>query len=89
MYHSKNTIVHSCFNHAILDENSCIGAMLFFTDYWCSTRHEESFPHSKHAHTHRKAATNKHPTYICQIHCKLYQRTQICLLSYNFVRGHA
>ena len=36
MYHSKNAIVRSCFNHAILDANSCIGAKLaFFTDYWC------------------------------------------------------
>ena len=26
MYHSKNTIMRSCFNHAILDANSCIGA---------------------------------------------------------------
>ena len=35
MYYSKNTIVNSCFNHAILDANSCIGAKnFFFTDYW-------------------------------------------------------
>ena len=26
MYHSKNNIVRSCFNHAILDANSCISA---------------------------------------------------------------
>ena len=30
MYHSKNAIVRSCFNHAILDANSCIGAKLAF-----------------------------------------------------------
>ena len=30
MYHSKNAIVCSCFNHAILDANSCIGAKLVF-----------------------------------------------------------
>ena len=30
MYHSKNTIVHSCFNHAIIDANSCFGAKLAF-----------------------------------------------------------
>ena len=28
MYHSKNAVVRSCFNHAILDANSCIGAKL-------------------------------------------------------------
>ena len=26
MYHSKNTIVRSCFNHATLDANSCLDA---------------------------------------------------------------
>ena len=26
MYHSNNTIVRSCFTHAIVDVNSCIGA---------------------------------------------------------------
>ena len=26
MYHSINTIMRSCFNHAIVDVNSCIGA---------------------------------------------------------------
>ena len=31
IYHSKNTIVRSCFNHAILDANSCIGAKLAFS----------------------------------------------------------
>ena len=30
MYHSKNAIVCSCFNHAISDANSCIGAILAF-----------------------------------------------------------
>ena len=30
MYRSKNTVVGSCFNHAILDANSCIGAKLVF-----------------------------------------------------------
>ena len=30
MCHSKNAIVRSCFNHAILDANSCIGAKLAF-----------------------------------------------------------
>ena len=30
MYHSKNAIVRSCFNHTILDANSCIGAKLAF-----------------------------------------------------------
>ena len=36
MDHSKNTIMRSCFNHDILDANSCISAKLaFFTDYWC------------------------------------------------------
>ena len=32
MYHSKNAIVRSCFNHAIIlvDANSCIGAKLLF-----------------------------------------------------------
>ena len=30
MYHSKNAIVRSCFNHAILDANSCIGAKPVF-----------------------------------------------------------
>ena len=30
MYHSKNAIVRCCFNHAILDVNSCTGAKLVF-----------------------------------------------------------
>ena len=30
MYQSKNAIVRSCCNHAILDTNSCIGAKLTF-----------------------------------------------------------
>ena len=30
MYHSNNTIVRSCFNHAIVDVNSCIGAKFAF-----------------------------------------------------------
>ena len=30
MYHSKNAIVRSCFNHTILDADSCIGAKLAF-----------------------------------------------------------
>ena len=30
MYHSKNTIVRNCFNSAILDANSCVGANLVF-----------------------------------------------------------
>ena len=30
MYHSTNTIVRSCVNHAIVDVNSCIGAKLAF-----------------------------------------------------------
>ena len=30
MYHSKNAIVRCCFNDAILDANSCIGAKLAF-----------------------------------------------------------
>ena len=30
MYHSKNAFARSCFNHAILDANSCIGAKLAF-----------------------------------------------------------
>ena len=30
MYHSKNAIIRSCFNHAILDANSCIGDKLAF-----------------------------------------------------------
>ena len=30
MYYSNNTIVRSCFNHAIVDVNSCIGAKLAF-----------------------------------------------------------
>ena len=30
MYYSKNTIVRSCFNHAIVNVNSCIGAKLAF-----------------------------------------------------------
>ena len=30
MYHCKNAIVRSCFNHSILDTNSCIGAKLAF-----------------------------------------------------------
>ena len=30
MYYSNNTIVRSCFNHAIVDVNSCIGAELVF-----------------------------------------------------------
>ena len=35
MYYSNNTIVRSCFNHAIVNVNSCIGAKLgFFTDSW-------------------------------------------------------
>ena len=28
MYYSNNTIVRSCFNHAIVNVNSCIGAKL-------------------------------------------------------------
>ena len=31
MYHSKIAIVRSCFNHAILDANSCFGAKLAFS----------------------------------------------------------
>ena len=30
MYYSNNTIVRSCFNHAIVNVNSCIGAKLAF-----------------------------------------------------------
>ena len=30
MYHSKNAIVRSCFNHAILNANLCIGVKLPF-----------------------------------------------------------
>ena len=30
MYHSNNTIVRSCFNHATVDVNSCIGAKFAF-----------------------------------------------------------
>ena len=30
MYHSNNIIVRSCFNHAIVDVNSCIGAKFAF-----------------------------------------------------------
>ena len=30
MYHSKNTIVCSCFIHAIFDANSCIGVKIVF-----------------------------------------------------------
>ena len=30
MYYSNNTIVRSCFNHAIVNVNSCIGAKLVF-----------------------------------------------------------
>ena len=30
MHHSNNTIVRSCFNHAIVDVNSCIGAKFAF-----------------------------------------------------------
>ena len=30
MYNSKNAIVRSCINHAILDANSCIGTKLVF-----------------------------------------------------------
>ena len=30
MYYSNNTIVLSCFNHAIVNVNSCIGAKLAF-----------------------------------------------------------
>ena len=30
MYHSKNTIVRRCINHAILDANSSIGTKLAF-----------------------------------------------------------
>ena len=30
MYHSKYAIMRSCFGHAILDANSCIGAKLAF-----------------------------------------------------------
>ena len=30
MYCSNNTIVRSCFNHAIVNVNSCIGAKLAF-----------------------------------------------------------
>ena len=30
MYYFKNTIVRNCFNHAILNANSCIGAKLAF-----------------------------------------------------------
>ena len=29
-YHFKNATVRSCFNHAILDSNSCIDAKLVF-----------------------------------------------------------
>ena len=35
MYHSKNAIVRSCFNHAILDANSCIGSKLAFLRTIC------------------------------------------------------
>ena len=30
MYYSNNTIVRSCFNHAIVNVNSCIGAKLAY-----------------------------------------------------------
>ena len=30
MYYSNNTIMRSCFNHAIVNVNSCIGAKLAF-----------------------------------------------------------
>ena len=30
MYYSNNTIVRSCFNHAIVNVNSCIGVKLAF-----------------------------------------------------------
>ena len=30
MYHSNNTIVRSCVNHAIVDVNSCIGGKFAF-----------------------------------------------------------
>ena len=30
MHYSNNTIVRSCFNHAIVNVNSCIGAKLVF-----------------------------------------------------------
>ena len=30
MYHANNTIDRSCFNHAIVNVNSCIGAKLVF-----------------------------------------------------------
>ena len=30
MYYSNNTIVRSCFNHAIVNVNSCISAKLAF-----------------------------------------------------------
>ena len=30
MHHYNNAIVRSCFNHAIVDVNSCIGAKLAF-----------------------------------------------------------
>ena len=30
MYYSNSTIVRSCFNHAIVNVNSCIGAKLAF-----------------------------------------------------------
>ena len=30
MYHANNTIVRSCFSHAIVDVNSFIGAKLVF-----------------------------------------------------------
>ena len=34
MYHSKNAIVRSYFNHAILDAN-VLALNLLFMDYWC------------------------------------------------------
>ena len=35
MYHSNNAIVRSCFNHSIVDVNSCIGARLAFLRTLC------------------------------------------------------
>ena len=35
MYHSNNTSVRNCFNHAIVDVNSCIGAKFAFLRTLC------------------------------------------------------
>ena len=48
MYHSNNTIVRSCVNHAVLDVNSCIGAKFAFlrslgVDIFLSIRYVKLF----------------------------------------------